>query len=93
MHDTKLANASASGSDLGPKDASLAEPPSVRVTVNGEVRMTAASTLAALLDESGYGESRVATAVDGEFVPARMRDQTRLVEGCSIEIVAPRQGG
>lgn len=65
----------------------------MHVTVNGEPRSTAATTLAALLDDLGYGEDRVATAIDGEFVPARMRSQTRLVEGCSIEIVAPRQGG
>ena len=40
-----------------------------------------------------YGEARVATALNGEFVPARARAATPVKEGDRIEIVAPRQGG
>ena len=63
------------------------------VVVNGETRQAKASTLAELLDEFGYGGQKVATALNGEFVPERARAETRLDAGCEIEIVAPRQGG
>lgn len=63
------------------------------VRVNGEDRRTMADTLAALLEEAGYGSSPVATAVNGAFVPARLRAATVLAEGDAIEIVAARQGG
>lgn len=61
--------------------------------VNGEPRQTLARTLAELIDEAGYGSARVATAVNGDFVPARARSATPLKSGDQIEIVAPRQGG
>lgn len=63
------------------------------VRVNGEERLTQAISLADLLEETGYGSARVATAVNGAFVPARMREGTVLAEGDAIEVVAPRQGG
>ena len=61
--------------------------------VNGEPREIGAATLAQALEALGYGEAKVATALNGEFVPARARAATRLKEGDRIEIVAPRQGG
>jgi sulfur carrier protein len=64
-----------------------------RLVVNGEARDTAVTSLAALLDDMGYGGQKVATALNGEFVPERAREQTRLAAGDQIEIVAPRQGG
>lgn len=63
------------------------------VLVNGEPRTTGAATLAHLIAEAGYGEARVATAVNGDFVPVRARAATTLKSGDHIEIVAPRQGG
>jgi sulfur carrier protein len=45
------------------------------------------------LEALGYTGQKVATAVNGEFVPARRRAEVRLVAGDEIEIVAPRQGG
>lgn len=65
----------------------------VQVHVNGAVCDVRAGTLGALLLELGYGERRIATAVNGEFVPERARVETRLAPGDHIEIVAPRQGG
>lgn len=64
-----------------------------RMTVNGEAVEAVASTLAALLIEIGYAGQRVATAVNGDFVPERGRSGTPLKAGDEIEIVAPRQGG
>jgi len=67
--------------------------PSVAITVNGEPLAVGAATLADLLVLLGYGDQKVATAHNGEFVAVRLRDATRLRPGDEIEIVAPRQGG
>ena len=40
-----------------------------------------------------YAEAKVATALNGEFVPARSREATPVKDGDRIEILAPRQGG
>ena len=61
--------------------------------VNGEPRELAAGTLAEALRTLDYGEAKVATALNGEFVPARARGATPVKDGDRIEIVAPRQGG
>jgi sulfur carrier protein len=61
--------------------------------VNGEPREIDAATLAQVLDALDYGEAKVATALNGEFVPARARAATRLKDGDRIEILAPKQGG
>jgi len=65
----------------------------MKITVNGTAQETAAETLDALLIEQGYGEAKVATAVNETFVPAALRPERRLNEGDRVEIVAPRQGG
>jgi sulfur carrier protein len=65
----------------------------VKLVVNGEPRDVRAATLAEALQSLDYGEARVATALNGEFVPARARAGTRLKTGDRIEIVSPRQGG
>ena len=44
-----------------------------KLIVNGEPLATAAATLTALLDELGYRGARVATARNGDFVPAPAR--------------------
>lgn len=61
--------------------------------MNGEAQDTRAATLAELCEVLGYGDSRIATAVNGDFVAAAQRESTRLRENDKIEIVAPRQGG
>ena len=65
----------------------------MRLVVNGELREVAAATLADALQSLDFAEAKVATAVNGEFVPARAREATTLKDGDRIEIVAPRQGG
>lgn len=64
-----------------------------RIVVNGAQIETGAQTLAALLEELGYQDQPVATAFDGAFVAAPQRRHTRLFNGATVEIVAPRQGG
>ncbi len=63
------------------------------VIVNGERLETCARSLAELIAEAGYGDARIATAINGQFVPARARTTAALTDGDRIEIVAPRQGG
>jgi sulfur carrier protein len=65
----------------------------MRILVNGAWRETVAAELSTVLDELGYGEAVVATAVNGEFVAARVRPRTRLAEGDRVEVLAPMQGG
>ena len=65
----------------------------MRLVVNGESREVEAATLAGALEALDYGEARVATALNGEFVPSRAREATPVKEGDRIEILAPRQGG
>jgi len=64
-----------------------------RLVVNGEPHDIAASNLAEALSALSYADSIVATALNGEFVPARKREATPVKDGDRIEIVAPRQGG
>ncbi|SEL37430.1 sulfur carrier protein [Roseovarius azorensis] len=65
----------------------------MKITINGTPQSTTAATLSDLLTELGYGQAKVATAVNEGFVPATMRAEHKLTEGDRIEIVAPRQGG
>ena len=65
----------------------------MKITVNGTATEVRADTLAAVLDELGYGEAKIATALNEDFVPAAARGQTALSPGDRVEIVAPRQGG
>ena len=62
--------------------------------VNGQPQETGARNLAELCAALGYGDAKIATAVNGEFVPAaEPRRQTALAGEDRVEIVAPRQGG
>ncbi len=65
----------------------------MRIQVNGRSLEVQATTLANLLDELGYGDRKVGTAINQEFVRDRDRDETRLKDGDAVEIVTPRQGG
>lgn len=65
----------------------------MKILVNGDWREMGAVDLATALVELGYGEAVVATAVNGEFVPATLRQGARLAEGDRIEVLAPMQGG
>jgi sulfur carrier protein len=65
----------------------------MKLVVNGEMQEVLAATLAEALQSLDLAEAKVATALNGEFVPARARAATRMKDGDRIEIVAPRQGG
>jgi sulfur carrier protein len=61
--------------------------------VNGQPQETGARNLAELCAMLGYGDAKIATAVNGDFVPAANRVETALAREDRVEIVAPRQGG
>ncbi len=64
------------------------------IHLNGAPASTGARTLAELLAELEFpAEVRVATAINGRFVPERERATTGLAPGDEVEIVSPRQGG
>jgi sulfur carrier protein len=65
----------------------------MKLQLNGEAIETDAKTLVALLEEQGFGEAKVATAVNGQFVPATLRETQPLNENDLIEVLAPMQGG
>jgi len=65
----------------------------MRLVVNGELQDVPAATLAEALQSLDFAEAKVATALNGEFVPARARESAMLKDGDRIEILAPRQGG
>ena len=63
------------------------------IVVNGEAVQVGARTLSDLLTELGYGDAKVATALNGDFIPALRRSKTLIGAGDRVEVVAPRQGG
>jgi|GEM_PF-271953 len=102
MNDTRIissANATldSAPSQVGHGDEEVAETAAGKLTlelqVNGEARTVNCHTLGALLASLGYGETRIATAVNGVFVAAPERASCNLSNGDRVEIVAPRQGG
>jgi sulfur carrier protein len=65
----------------------------MKIQVNGELQDITARTLAEALVELNWGEARVATALNGSFVPKAGRAETILNEGDQVEVLAPMQGG
>ncbi len=65
----------------------------MNIQFNGETRTVHGRTLAAVLEELGLANAKVATAVNSEFVPAAARDSRELQPGDRIEALAPMMGG
>ena len=65
----------------------------MKIEVNGEMRDIAADTLQGALTELDWGRARVATALNGAFVPKSARADTFLRDGDRLEVLAPMQGG
>jgi len=65
----------------------------MKLIINGERHDVTTSTLAALLRELHYSGSWLATARNGEMVPAAERSQCWLAEGDHVEILSPMKGG
>lgn len=65
----------------------------MKLIVNSQCHDVVAETLAALMTELDFEGGWLATALNGEVVPARERNSCRLTEGDRIEILSPMQGG
>lgn len=64
----------------------------MKITLNGETRDVTGPTVHEVLAEIGLGEARVATALNGSFLPSGLRDRV-MQDGDALEVVAPMQGG
>jgi sulfur carrier protein len=65
----------------------------MNILVNNEAREIAGPSLAEALDELGYGGAVIATAVNGDFAPARSRASLMLRDGDRLDLLAPMRGG
>jgi sulfur carrier protein len=65
----------------------------MRVTVNGEQREIAASSVDALLSELEYEGTHFAIALNFDVLPRSRWAETPIRNGDEIEIITPRQGG
>ena len=63
------------------------------IVLNGVLTDVTNARLDQTLLELGYGDAKIATAVNGDFVAVLSRSQTNLSEGDRVEVVAPLQGG
>ena len=65
----------------------------MKITLNGDSRDLAGPTVQDALVQIGLGSAKVATALNGGFLPAATRATTSLKDGDALEVVAPMQGG
>lgn len=65
----------------------------MKIEVNGEAHTVTGTTVDEVLAELGWGSARVATALNGEFLPKSARDGTQLKDGDRLEVLAAMQGG
>ncbi|WP_294924542.1 sulfur carrier protein ThiS [uncultured Paracoccus sp.] len=65
----------------------------MNITLNGERRSITGPTVADVLAEIELAEARVATALNGAFLPAARRADTTLKDGDSLEVLSSMQGG
>ena len=65
----------------------------MKISINGLQTDVTMQSLEAVLLETGYGDMRVATAVNGSFVSVVQRKEYEIEAGDQLEVVAPQQGG
>jgi len=65
----------------------------MKIRVNGQAHEIQARSLEPALQELGYTDALVATAVNGDFVPRSQRRTTALADGDTLEVLAPMEGG
>ncbi len=63
------------------------------IDVNGAAQKIDVANLAAALEQLGWADARVATALNGRFVPVAERPSTPLATGDRLEVLAAMQGG
>ena len=65
----------------------------MNIILNGERREIRGVTVADVLAEIGLEKARVATALNGDFLPATLREGTKLTAGDALEVLSAMQGG
>jgi len=65
----------------------------MQIIVNGQARNVSQTNLDEVLTELGFASARIATAVNGEFVPRSQRVSATLHNGDRLEVLAPMKGG
>ncbi len=66
----------------------------ITISLNNESKSLADETLLSdALQQWGYGESKIAVAINGEFVPRSTYVERKLLNGDQIDIVKPVGGG
>lgn len=66
----------------------------IQVSVNNEIKTLAADTLLSqALQDWGYGDSKIAVAINQEFVPRSTYAERKLNPDDQIDIVRPVGGG
>lgn len=65
----------------------------MKIELNGTPHDIAAATVADALAELGWADAHVATALNGDFLPAAARAAQPLQDGDRLEVLAPMQGG
>ena len=66
----------------------------IELSVNNEsISLTSKTLLSDALQQWGYGESKIAVAINGEFVPRSTYTERELLNGDQIDIVKPVGGG
>lgn len=65
----------------------------MNIILNGTRRSITSTTVADVLVEIELGQAHVATALNGNFLPASQRASTTLNEGDTLEVLSPMQGG
>ena len=65
----------------------------MNIVLNGEKVSVSSSSLKEVLTELGYGEAKIATALNEEFIAENNRADIILEAGDRLEVLAPMQGG
>ena len=66
----------------------------ITISLNNEsVSLPANTLLSDALQAWGYGDSKIAVAINGEFVPRSTYPERELLNGDQIDIVKPVGGG
>ena len=65
----------------------------MNIIVNGQNQNISRANLSMVLEELGYKQMKLATALNGDFISVEQRDNTELKDGDKLEILSPQQGG
>lgn len=65
----------------------------MNIVLNGEKINVSSPNLTDILNELGYGDAKIATALNEEFIAETNRAGIVLEAGDRLEVLAPMQGG